>query len=124
MEDCLFRQKQACLFCKIIKGEIPTEFVYQDEDIVAFRDAHPSAPVHILIVPKKHIEKLQDVSDNEKELLGKMLLVVKKIAEAEGIAQTGYRVGINCGERAGQRVFHLHFHLIGGWKDNEKIIVP
>jgi histidine triad (HIT) family protein len=105
-----------CLFCKIIKGEIPTDFVYQDEDIVAFRDINPKAPVHILIVPKKHIEKLQVVSDNEKSLLGQALLVAKKIAEREKITQSGYKVCLNCGEGAGQIVPHLHFHLLGGWK--------
>jgi len=106
-----------CLFCKIIKGEIPTDFVYQDEDIVAFRDVEPSAPVHILIVPKKHIEKLQVVSDNEKSLLGQALLVAKKIAEREKITQSGYKVCLNCGEGGGQIVPHLHFHLLGGWKE-------
>jgi len=112
------------IFCKIIKGEIPTNFVYQDDEVVAFRDINPKAPVHILIVSKLHIDKLQDVSDNERNLLGKMLLVAKKIAEEEGIAGTGYRIGINCGSGAGQIVFHLHFHLIGGWKSKDKIIVP
>jgi len=106
-----------CLFCKIIKGEIPTEFLYQDEEIVAFRDINPKAPVHILIVPKKHIEKLQTVSDNEKSLLGQTLLVAKKIAEREKIAQSGYKVCLNCGEGAGQIVPHLHLHLLGGWKE-------
>ena len=103
-----------CIFCKIIKGEIPTNFVYQDEEMVAFRDIKPVAPVHILIVPKLHIDKLQDVTDNERNLLGKMLLVAKEIAEKEKIAESGYRIGINCGKKAGQDVFHLHFHLIGG----------
>jgi len=105
-----------CIFCKIIKGEIPTEFLYQDEKIVAFRDIKPSAPVHILIVPKKHIEKLQTVSDNEKDLLGQMLLVAQKIAESEKIAKSGYKVCINCGEEVGQIVPHLHIHLLGGWE--------
>jgi len=113
-----------CVFCKIIEGEIPTNFVYQDEEVVAFRDINPKAPVHILIVPKLHIDKLQDVSDNERNLLGKMLLTAKKIAEEEGITGTGYRIGINCGSGAGQIVFHLHLHLLGGWKSKDKIIVP
>lgn len=104
-----------CVFCQIIKGEIPTNFVYQDKEIVAFPDINPKAPVHILIVPKLHIDKLQDVSDNEKELLGKMLLAAKKIAEQKGIS-AGFKISINCGELAGQDVFHLHFHLLGGWR--------
>jgi histidine triad (HIT) family protein len=115
---------ERCVFCKIIKGEIPTKFVYQDEQIVAFRDIKPLAPVHILIVPKFHLDKLQDVSDNEKELLGKMLLVAKEIAEKEKIDESGYRIGINCGRAAGQIVFHLHFHLLGGWKSKDEIILP
>ena len=104
-----------CLFCKIIKGEIPTEFLYQDKDIVAFRDIHPKAPVHILIVPKKHIDKLQDISDNDKEVLGQLLLAAKKIAGQEKIEQ-GFKVVINCGQKGGQEIFHLHVHLLGGWE--------
>jgi len=106
-----------CLFCKIIKGEISTEFLYQDEDIVAFRDIHPKAPIHILIVPKKHIDKLQNISDNDRDLLGKILLVAQKIAQQEKIDKSGYKVVVNCGEGAGQIVPHLHFHLLGGWKE-------
>lgn len=113
-----------CIFCKIIKGEIPKDFVYQDEEIVAFRDIKPVAPVHVLIVAKLHIDKLQDVTDNERNLLGKMLIVATKIAEKEKIAESGYRIGINCGKGAGQLVFHLHFHLIGGWKEKDKIVLP
>lgn len=105
-----------CTFCKIINGEIPTEFLYQDEEVVAFRDINPKAPVHILIVPKKHIEKLQDVSDNEKDLLGQILLIAQKMAEREKIAKSGYKIVVNCGEGAGQIVPHLHLHLLGGWK--------
>ncbi len=105
-----------CLFCKIIKGEIPTNFVYQDEKVVAFRDINPKAPVHILVVPKKHLEKLQEVDDNEKDLLGELLLAAKKIAEKEKIANLGYKIMINCGEGGGQVIPHLHIHLLGGWK--------
>lgn len=106
---------QSCVFCKIIKGEIPTNFVYQDEALVAFRDINPKAPIHVLIVPKKHIDKLQDISDNETALLGKLLIAAKKIAKMEGI-ENGFKVIINCGAQAGQEVFHLHVHLLGGWK--------
>lgn len=104
-----------CLFCKIIRGEIATEFVYQDKEVVAFRDLHPKAPVHILIVPKKHIDKLQDISDNDKELLAQLLLTAKKIAYQEKIEE-GFKVIINCGKKGGQEIFHLHVHLLGGWK--------
>jgi histidine triad (HIT) family protein len=108
-----------CVFCKIIKGEIPTEFVYQDEDFVAFRDIKPAAPVHILIIPKKHLSSLNETEEGDEELLGKALLVAKEIAKKEGIAETGYRIGINCGEQAGQVVFHLHIHLLGGWENKQ-----
>ena len=104
-----------CLFCRIVKGEIPTEFIYQDEEVVAFRDITPAAPVHILVIPKKHIEKLQDMSDNEGELLGKLILTAKKIAVQEKIGQ-GFKVIINCGREGGQKIFHLHVHLLGGWE--------
>ena len=104
-----------CLFCKIIKGEISTKFLYQDKDVVAFRSIHTEAPVHILIVPKKHIDKLQDISDNDKEVLGQLLLAAKKIACQEKIEQ-GFKVVINCGQKGGQEIFHLHVHLLGGWE--------
>lgn len=104
-----------CIFCKIIKGESPAKFVYQDEQIVAFKSIDPTAPVHILVIPKKHIEKLQDMSDNESDLLGKLILAAKKIAIQEKINQ-GFKIIINCGREGGQEVFHLHVHLLGGWK--------
>ena len=105
-----------CLFCKISKGEIPAEFVYKDEQIVAFKDIKPSAPVHILIVPRKHLASLDEVKTEDQQLLGKMLLVVQKIAQERGIAQSGYRLVINNGEGAGQVIPHLHLHLLGGKK--------
>jgi len=104
-----------CLFCKIVQKKIPVKIVYEDEDIIAFNDINPKAPVHILIIPKKHIEKLQDISDNDKELLGKILLKIKEIAKEKKIDKA-YKVQINCGEDAGQLVPHLHFHLLGGFK--------
>ena len=104
-----------CLFCKIAQKKVPSEIVYEDEDIFAFNDTNPFAPVHILIIPKKHIEKLQDISDNDKELLGKILLKIKEIAKEKKIDK-GYKVQINCGEDGGQLVPHLHFHLLGGFK--------
>lgn len=108
-----------CIFCKIIKGEIPTEFVYQDEDFVAFRDIKPAAPVHILIIPKKHLSSLNETEEGDKELLGKALHIAKEIAKKEGIAETGYKIIINCGEQAGQIVYHLHVHLLGGWENKQ-----
>ena len=104
-----------CLFCKIIKKENPADIVYEDKDIFAFNDINPAAPVHILVIPKKHIEKLQDIEDNDKELLGKIFLKIKEIAKEKKIDK-GYKVQINCGKEGGQLVPHLHFHLLGGFK--------
>jgi len=106
-----------CIFCKIIKGEIPKKFVYKDNDLVAFYDINPKAPVHVLIVPRKHIESLREIKEEDKDLMGKLMLVVKQIAEKLGIAKEGYKVVINNGRVSGQLVFHLHLHLLGGWKD-------
>lgn len=105
-----------CLFCKIINGEIPSDKVYEDELVYAFRDINPVAPVHILIVPKEHICCANKLEDTHKELLGHIILTAKKLAEAEGVADGGYRIINNCGENAGQTVFHLHFHLVAGDK--------
>ena len=105
-----------CIFCKIINGDIPSTKVYEDELVYAFRDIEPAAPVHILIIPKEHICCANKLEDTHKELLGHIILTAKKIAEAEGIAENGYRIINNCGEDAGQTVFHLHFHLLAGDK--------
>jgi histidine triad (HIT) family protein len=103
-----------CIFCKIANKEIPSQFVYEDQDVVAFKDLHPKAPTHILLIPKKHIEKLSDMKNDDAALGGKMLLAVSKIAEKEGIRENGFRVVVNNGKYAGQEVFHLHFHILGG----------
>ena len=105
-----------CIFCKIINGEIPSNKVYEDERVYAFRDINPAAPVHILIVPKEHICCANKLEESHKELLGHIILTAKKIAEAEGVAEDGYRIINYCGENAGQTVFHLHFHLLAGDK--------
>lgn len=110
-----------CIFCKISEGEVPTEFIYQDEDLIAFKDINPKAPVHILIVTKKHISSLNEAGEEDKVLLGRGLLAAKKIAQKQGIAESGYRIGINCGREAGQEVFHFHIHLMGGWKNKKAI---
>jgi histidine triad (HIT) family protein len=103
-----------CVFCKIIAGEIPGNFDYQGEEIVAFRDIQPVSPVHILIVPRKHIVSLNDLKDNELSLVGQMVKVAKDLAVKEGIAEKGYRLTINCGKEGSQLVPHLHMHLLGG----------
>jgi histidine triad (HIT) family protein len=103
-----------CLFCKIIAGDIPSEGVYADERVYAFRDINPVAPTHILIVPRKHIASVNELSSEEEPLVGHMFIVARQLAEAEGIAGDGYRLIINTGRHAGQEVFHLHLHLMGG----------
>ncbi|MDA8141318.1 MAG: HIT domain-containing protein [Desulfobacteraceae bacterium] len=104
----------ATIFSKIIKGEIPGDIVYRDDQITAFRDIDPQAPTHILIVPNKEIPTVNDVNPEDEATLGHMFSVAKRIAEKEGIAQTGYRLLVNCGRDANQEVLHLHMHLFGG----------
>ncbi len=102
------------IFTKIINREIPADIVFEDDDVIAFNDISPKAPVHILIVPKKHISTINDATESDAILLGKLILTAKKIAEMKGIAEKGYRIVVNCNEEGGQSVFHIHFHLIGG----------
>lgn len=110
-----------CLFCKIVKGEIPSTKVYEDEQILAFKDIHPVAPVHILVIPKKHISSVIDLNEEDEVLIGKIYTTINKIAKQEQIAEKGFRVIVNCGEDGGQEVKHLHFHLIGGKKLGTKV---
>ena len=110
-----------CLFCKIIKGEIPSSKVYEDDEILAFNDINPVAPIHILVIPKKHITSLAYMQKEDEEIVGKIYGVINKIAEEQGIKEKGYRVIVNCGEDGGQEVMHLHFHLLAGKKLGEKI---
>ena len=103
-----------CLFCKIRDGEIPGDMVYEDDDVIAFRDVNPQASTHILIIPIKHIATINDLEDEDSARIGSMVLVAKKLAADEGIEEDGYRLVLNCNEAAGQAVFHIHLHLIGG----------
>ncbi|HSH05949.1 MAG TPA: HIT domain-containing protein, partial [Anaerolineae bacterium] len=102
------------LFAKIIRGEIPSDTLYQDELVTAFRDINPQAPVHILIVPNRVIPTANDVTADDELALGRMFTVAKQLAEAEGIAADGYRLIVNCNKHGGQEVYHLHMHLVGG----------
>ncbi len=102
------------LFEKIISGDLPSDMVYQDDEVTAFRDIHPQAPTHILIVPNKAIPTVNDLTEADQMVAGKLLLVAKQLAEQAGIAENGYRLIINCNAHGGQEVFHLHLHLIGG----------
>jgi histidine triad (HIT) family protein len=107
-----------CIFCRIIKGEISSTKVYEDDLVVAIEDIAPKAPVHTLIIPKRHIETLNELAEGDKELLGHIILIAKKVAKEKGIAEDGYRLVANCLKKAGQAVFHIHFHLLGGRKMN------
>ena len=102
------------IFSKIISGEIPADVVYQDELVTAFRDINPQAPTHILIVPNKEIATVNDLEEEDEQVAGRLLLVAKKLAAQEGIAEDGYRLMINCNKHGGQEVFHIHLHLLGG----------
>lgn len=103
-----------CLFCGIIQGEVKGNIVYQDPSTVAFRDVRPQAPVHILIVPRKHVATVLDLGDVDRDLVGHIFQVAARLAKDEGISESGFRVVVNCGRQAGQTVYHLHFHLLGG----------
>jgi histidine triad (HIT) family protein len=107
-----------CLFCKFVSGEIQPQTVYEDDDVLAFRDLNPQAPCHVLIIPKQHISTLNDLTAEDAELMGKLYLAAGKIAQAEGIDGPGYRTVMNCNEQAGQSVFHIHLHLLGGRQMN------
>lgn len=102
------------IFGKIATGEIPADLVYEDADVVAFRDLNPQAPVHILVIPRQPLPSLEQVDDQDAPLLGKLLVAAAKVARQEGIAQAGYRTVINCNAAGGQTVYHLHLHVLGG----------
>ncbi|MDF2502847.1 histidine triad nucleotide-binding protein [Clostridium sp.] len=107
-----------CIFCKIVKGEIPCDKVYEDEKVLSFKDISPEAPVHVLIIPKKHIASINGLKKEDEELIGYIYNIGAKIAKELGVAEDGYRIVSNCGEDGGQTVPHIHFHLLGGRKLN------
>lgn len=111
-----------CIFCKIINKEIPSEIIYEDDEIISFKDINPAAPVHVLVIPKKHIEKITDLKQEDEAVIGKIYTVINKVAEKVGVAEDGFRVIANCGENGGQEVKHIHFHILGGKKLGEKIV--
>lgn len=112
------------LFAKIVRGEIPSDTVYQDDQVTAFRDINPAAPSHILIVPNRVIPTLNDLTEADEQLVGHMVLVAQQIAVQEGIADTGYRLIINCNEHGGQVIYHLHLHLVGGRPLGPMVVRP
>lgn len=103
-----------CLFCKIAAGEIPAELVYESDDVVAFRDINPQAPTHVLVIPRTHIATINDIEEAHHALVGSLYSAAREIAAQEGIADVGYRAVMNCNEGAGQSVFHIHLHVLGG----------
>ncbi len=104
----------ACIFCQIVAGKIPGDIVYQDEEVIAFRDISPQAPVHLLIIPKEHIVSLARLTEKEVPLMARMVSIANQLAKREGISESGYRLAVNCGRQGGQLVPHLHLHLLGG----------
>ncbi len=110
-----------CIFCKIIKGEIPSTKIYEDENVLAFKDINPAAPIHILVVPKQHIENVLEINEENKEIASNIFLAINKIAKQLGIDQNGFRVITNCGKDAGQEVMHLHFHILAGGKMGQRL---
>lgn len=109
-------QNDSCLFCKIARKETPAKIVYEDDDVVAFDDIKPQAPLHVLIIPRDHIAKIADLDDKDVAIAGRLILAAKKIARSRGVQESGYRIVLNCNKDAGQEVFHLHAHLLGGRK--------
>lgn len=103
-----------CIFCRIVAGEIPAKVVHQDEDVLAFQDLNPQAPVHILIIPRRHVPSLAELDDDDGDLGGRLLLVAKEVAREQGVEVGGFRLVTNTGSDGGQSVAHLHFHLLGG----------
>lgn len=107
-----------CIFCKILKGEIPCDKIYEDDRVLSFKDISPEAPVHVLIIPKKHISSINDLKEEDEDLIGYIYTVAAKIAKQLGVEEKGYRIVSNCGEDGGQTVPHIHFHFLGGRKLN------
>lgn len=105
---------QDCLFCKILSGEIPADVIYESDTAIAFRDINPQAPTHALIIPRKHIATINDIDEEDHALVGGLYAAAKEIALREGFSEEGYRAVMNCNEAAGQTVFHIHLHLLGG----------
>ena len=112
---------EECIFCRIVAGEVPGDIVYQDEDFLAFRDISPQAPTHLLIIPKIHITSSAQLAEEQQELAGRLIIIAKNLAEKEEIDKRGYRIVMNCGPDGGQAVPHLHLHLIGGRRLNDRL---
>ena len=110
-----------CVFCRIVAGELPSDILYQDDEVMAFRDINPLAPIHVLIIPKRHINSLADLSEGETQIIGHMAEVANRLARQEGVAEKGYRLVVSSGEDGGQVVSHLHMHLLGGRRLSDRL---
>ena len=105
-----------CLFCKIVKGETPTKYLFENDTLVVFKDINPHAPVHLLIVPKKHIRSVNDLTDEDKKIVSEIIMTGRDMAKKEGVSESGYKLLFNVEKGGGQIIFHLHLHLLGGWR--------
>ncbi|MBN1931313.1 MAG: HIT domain-containing protein [Desulfobacterales bacterium] len=108
--------QEECLFCKIINGEIPADFIYKNDRLVIFKDIYPAAPVHLLIVPRKHIRSINDIKEEDKNIIFEVIMAAKNAAQKMSISEFGYKLNFNVEKGGGQMIFHLHLHLLGGWK--------
>jgi len=108
------RKNMSTIFTKIINKEIPADILFEDDDILAFRDINPQAPIHFLVIPKKEIRTLNDIEEDDKDLIGKLFIIAKELAKSEGISEEGYRTIFNCNEHGAQTVYHIHLHVLGG----------
>jgi len=113
-----------CIFCKIANKEISSEIIYEDGEFIVFKDIKPKAPIHILIIPKVHIESVNHLESQNKEMMGALFLIAKKVAQKIGVDKTGYKLVFNVGKGGGQLIDHLHLHLLGGWKDEKERDIP
>lgn len=111
---------KSCIFCEIVEKKSPSKIVYEDDGIMAFKNIRPAAPIHILIIPKKHIPSIDHLNGGDGKLTGNLLLVAKKIAKSQGLDKTGYKLVFNVGRGGGQVIDHLHLHLLGGWKNDKE----
>lgn len=105
-----------CLFCKIINKQVPSEFLYEDENCVVFKDINPAAPVHLLIVPRKHVRSMNDIQEEDRDIISHLFLIAREMAKEQGVNESGYKLLFNVEKGGGQMIFHIHLHLIGGWE--------
>lgn len=113
-----------CIFCKIANEEAPADIVYQDEKFIIFKDINPKSPLHLLIIPKKHIHSVNHLKEQDRELIGELFLLAQKIAKNQGVGETGYKLVFNVGRGGGQLIDHLHLHLLGGWSSPKERDIP